>query len=425
MSRKPKDNKPKTLAEMEEILKQAEQEQKHLEQKPFMAYPLQEGFGWAVNDPPNESQKKLLASFDEQKKREEQKRAEVLASEQKDTGTNAAKTTPQLSPTEEFRRRFMLEDCKNNKELAAFIEANPTYITMSRGIFDNPKDFPFFIGKDMDFPMHGVKGITIENMEDPKDLYNRVKLRYLCLNPNPVSIVPFTDDPITGLQNILQACRESDEKATIASELNETQERVKQVIKYLKFWGNTNYDTQNSHSTCRVYGDAEQYMGVYGKCLDYRLSILAGGYILQPVQLVIEEIELQGKEDSARRIEKHLNDLKQCVKEYDKNLDPNDLWLLPALGEKERALKLAQLLEGALPYLGLASTKQNGEKGKSQPPNDLIKSCVAVKKFSVSRATLKRAVKDKKLKSYRPPRAPRNSPHLFSEKEIAALWPSR
>jgi len=64
-------------------------------------------------------------------------------------------------------------------------------------------------------------------------------------------------------------------------------------------------------------------------------------------------------------------------------------------------------------------------KGEGSKPTDLIRACVVVERYAVSRASLKRAINDKRLKSHRPPKAPKNSPHLFSEKDIAALWPKR
>jgi|GEM_PF-3603419 len=99
--------------------------------------------------------------------------------------------------------------------------------------------------------------------------------------------------------------------------------------------------------------------------------------------------------------------------------------------ESEKALQ-----NGATQASGKAETKPepaDEEKARAasgggvqlQRPNDLIKCCVAVRKYTVSRTSLLRAVKDGRLKSYRPCHAPENSPHLFSEKEVAALWPSR
>lgn len=68
-----------------------------------------------------------------------------------------------------------------------------------------------------------------------------------------------------------------------------------------------------------------------------------------------------------------------------------------------------------------ASKQQTGENKKL--PTDLISTCVAVQKFFVSRATLKRNVKDGELKSYRPSNSPKNQTHIFSEADIASRWP--
>jgi hypothetical protein len=165
MSSEQKDDKPKTLAELEEILKQAEQEQKHLEQKHFMVYPLQEGFGWAVNDPPNESQKQLIASFDEQKKREEQKRVEVLAGEQKKNEQTISQLiaqgeghTIEFKETLEYSVRDKKQDKNLNKEclkaIAAFLNTDGG--TLLIGVRDNgeitgiERDLPYVQRKNED-----------------------------------------------------------------------------------------------------------------------------------------------------------------------------------------------------------------------------------------------------------------------------------
>jgi len=86
----------------------------------------------------------------------------------------------------------------------------------------------------------------------------------------------------------------------------------------------------------------------------------------------------------------------------------------------QRAISAAK---ADLDKAGAKTTKKiDGEWSK---PTDLIRSCVAIKRYAVSRSTLQRAVEDGRLKSYRPPDATKNSPHLFSEKEIACLWPNR
>ncbi len=54
-------------------------------------------------------------------------------------------------------------------------------------------------------------------------------------------------------------------------------------------------------------------------------------------------------------------------------------------------------------------------------PDDLITLEIAVKKFLVSRSTLKRKIKQKKLQSYRPENCAVNHIHQVSEKEVGSF----
>ena len=58
-------------------------------------------------------------------------------------------------------------------------------------------------------------------------------------------------------------------------------------------------------------------------------------------------------------------------------------------------------------------------------PDDLITFAVAEEKYIVSRSTLKRAVKDSRLKSYRPDNCSNNHLHKVSESQISSLWPAK
>ena len=69
-------------------------------------------------------------------------------------------------------------------------------------------------------------------------------------------------------------------------------------------------------------------------------------------------------------------------------------------------------------------TKSHSVK-KQKTPQDLITLCVAVKEYHVSRATLKRLIKNKQLHSYRPAKAPKNSPHIVSRAEIESRYSER
>ena len=57
-------------------------------------------------------------------------------------------------------------------------------------------------------------------------------------------------------------------------------------------------------------------------------------------------------------------------------------------------------------------------------PKHLISAAVAVKEFSISRATIKRLIAEGKLKTYRKS-SHKNAPHLIDAVEIAALYPRR
>jgi hypothetical protein len=59
---------------------------------------------------------------------------------------------------------------------------------------------------------------------------------------------------------------------------------------------------------------------------------------------------------------------------------------------------------------------------KTKAPNDLITLLVAEKEFEVSRTTLKRAIKDGRLKSYRPQNSPKNAPHKVSRTQVTSYW---
>ena len=58
-------------------------------------------------------------------------------------------------------------------------------------------------------------------------------------------------------------------------------------------------------------------------------------------------------------------------------------------------------------------------------PDNLITLAVAAKEFHVSTVTLKRLIKEKKIKSYRPKGVAGNSKHLVDAKVIAAYYPRR
>ena len=72
-----------------------------------------------------------------------------------------------------------------------------------------------------------------------------------------------------------------------------------------------------------------------------------------------------------------------------------------------------------------AGDDEGKKKGKKKYTDDLITLAVAVKDYAVSRSTLKRAIADGRLKSYRPHNAPRNALYKVSRAQVAANWPER
>jgi hypothetical protein len=62
---------------------------------------------------------------------------------------------------------------------------------------------------------------------------------------------------------------------------------------------------------------------------------------------------------------------------------------------------------------------------QTEIPADIISSDVAITEYNVSRTTIRRAVKDGRLKDYRPEHRADNSPFQLSRAEVAARWRKR
>lgn len=62
---------------------------------------------------------------------------------------------------------------------------------------------------------------------------------------------------------------------------------------------------------------------------------------------------------------------------------------------------------------------------KTEAPKDLITMTVALDRYMTSRATLTRSVQQGRLKSYRPPKSPKNTEHVFSIAELDARFKRR
>lgn len=80
-------------------------------------------------------------------------------------------------------------------------------------------------------------------------------------------------------------------------------------------------------------------------------------------------------------------------------------------------------IEKSRSLLLIRSALEEGKKAQGQIlPNDLIRITVAIQKFHVSKATIKRNIKGGTIKSYRLLNSPKNSHHLVSESELAKLF---
>lgn len=115
----------------------------------------------------------------------------------------------------------------------------------------------------------------------------------------------------------------------------------------------------------------------------------------------------------------------ECDVEID-GVDLNELCGVNKKGSEDQIMFQLDIFSGTY------STKQHPnkrliqnalEKGKNFASDDLIRINVAIQRFRVSRGTIKRAIRDGKIKSYRAPDAPTNSPHLVSESELSRHYP--
>lgn len=66
-----------------------------------------------------------------------------------------------------------------------------------------------------------------------------------------------------------------------------------------------------------------------------------------------------------------------------------------------------------------------GEEKNAKRPEKPMTLAVASDKFNVCRMTLKRHISAGSLKSYRCKDAPKNSPHIVDERDVAKRWPRR
>lgn len=104
----------------------------------------------------------------------------------------------------------------------------------------------------------------------------------------------------------------------------------------------------------------------------------------------------------------------------------------PALSPDDHAIIWTKYPDDARAMKLPAPTKcgSTATAGKSvvlsnETPDDLISMAVAIQNFITSRQTIRRATKDGKIRSYRPPDAAKNSPHTYSESSLARIFQRR
>lgn len=88
----------------------------------------------------------------------------------------------------------------------------------------------------------------------------------------------------------------------------------------------------------------------------------------------------------------------------------------------ESSLVISQLLEIEKEI----TQEENAITKESEKwPNDLIALTVAKSKYLVTTLTLKRAIADDRLQSYRQKNCAKNHPHKVSESQVASYWPAK
>ncbi len=95
---------------------------------------------------------------------------------------------------------------------------------------------------------------------------------------------------------------------------------------------------------------------------------------------------------------------------------------------RRKASILGGLLEKAVKYqIEEFDLKLSAISGKAREiqPNDLMTLTVAVQKFDVSKSTLRRSIKDGRLKNYNTKNESKSSLVMISESEVAKHWPRK
>jgi hypothetical protein len=129
----------------------------------------------------------------------------------------------------------------------------------------------------------------------------------------------------------------------------------------------------------------------------------------------------------------------QMIAEVEKyeNLDPEGIYGSDESWPYSEPLWVAIRLEQSMPPPGTQAHQEESPGGRQTEPanvkeagtmpicEDPISTSVAVQKYAVSKVTLRRAVKDGRLRDCRLPGAAKNSPLMVSGSEVAKYWPQR
>jgi len=119
------------------------------------------------------------------------------------------------------------------------------------------------------------------------------------------------------------------------------------------------------------------------------------------------------------------NNIYECDVEID-GVNLNELCATNTKGASPQTMFLLGILSGTYVtkrHPNIRKIQNALAKGYKFSSSDLIRIAVAIQIFQVSRGTIKRAIKEGKIRSHRTFDAPKNSPHLVSQSELARLYP--
>lgn len=91
----------------------------------------------------------------------------------------------------------------------------------------------------------------------------------------------------------------------------------------------------------------------------------------------------------------------------------------------EQEIKLPEVRFADLARKPAETEQEASDNAGDTKPGDLITLTVAIQNYDVSKTTLRRAIKDKRLKNHKKKTKPKNSPDKVSEREVAKQWPRK